>query len=137
MLRLFCFLLYCLAVLAGVTGLLAGGMPLVEYTVKRLAGNDFDAYLILSASDRFSAEVIVMLSLMLLILVHIGHAVAGGLYFKESEKNVAVKGERERPPDSPPKEPGHPTLPAGPAQTAADIDKTDEKLAPLIKKGKG
>ena len=137
MFRLFSFLLYGLAVLVGVAGLLVGGVPLVEYLVKRLAGDNLDAYLILSSYDRFSAEVMVILSLMLLILVQIGHALTGASHSQKSGKTAALQGRLEDPLRSPPIGPGRQS--PGPERTpsAAKPDQADEKLAPLLKQGKG
>jgi hypothetical protein len=136
MLRLASVLLYGLAVLVGVGGLLTGGVPLVEYAAKRLAGNNLDAYLILSASDRFYSEVTLVLSLMLLILVHIGYTLTRGSRARKSEKPEAIKERMEDGAGLPQPEPEKPRSRPGPAQAAAELDQADEKLAPLMKKGK-
>lgn len=132
MFRVFRFLLYCFAVFIGVAGLLEGGLPLLEYTIKRLEGNSFDAYSVLSSYDRFSSEVILILSLMLLIVVHVGHVLAGGLRFAKTEKPVRAQSAGSPPP--PQKETSSPLPPPGQSQAAAGIDQANEKLASLIKK---
>lgn len=66
------FLLYCLSLLVGLAGLVVGGCPVIEYVVQRLSGSynsDYDAL--------FRFTVIFLLSLILLILVHLGHRLAG------------------------------------------------------------
>ncbi len=134
MFRLFRFLLYCLAVLIGVAGLLEGGVPLLEYTYARLAGNDIDAYAVLSSYDRFSSEVILILSLMLLIVVHIGHVLAGGLRFSKTEKPASLRVQSAGSPQPPQKETSGPLPQPGQAPAAAGIDKANEKLESLVKK---
>ncbi len=136
MFRLFRLLLYCLAVFIGVAGLLEGGVPLLEYTYARLAGNDIDAYAVLSSYDRFSSEVILILSLMLLIVVHIGHVLAGGLRFTKTGKPVSLRAQSAGSPQSSQKDVSGPLSQPGPAQAAAGIDKANEKLESLVKKVK-
>jgi hypothetical protein len=131
------FLLYWLATLTGVAGLLDGGIPLLRYAAASLAGNKYEAYLVLSSYDRFSEEVILMLSLTLLILVHIGHVLAGGLRFTKLEKPVSLDarftGSRQ-----PPREEISDSLPKpGQTQEATEADKANEKLAQLVKKVTG
>jgi hypothetical protein len=125
-------LLYWLAVLAGVTGVLAEGISLFKNWMERLADPNY-SYL-LSAYDYFSAEVIFLLSLMLLIVVHIGHVVGGGFHLSGSRKPVSSG-----------KQPGDSPLSAGltsqspeplGAQAQADKETADEKLARLLKQGK-
>ncbi len=125
MFRLFRLLLYCLAVFIGVAGLLEGGVPLLKYTYERLAGNDIDAYAVLSTYDRFSSEVILILSLMLLIVVHIGHVLAGGLRFTKTEKPVSLRAQSA----------GLTSRSLKPPEAPAQTDKAtaDEKLARLLK----
>jgi hypothetical protein len=136
MLRLSRFLLYWLAVLVGVAGLLDGGIPLLKYAGERLAGNHYEAYLALSSYDRFSEEVIFMLSLMLLILFHLGHVLAGGLRFPKPEKPVSLQARFAgslRPAE---KEMSGSLPKPGQTQEAAGLDKANEKLAPLVRKAK-
>ena len=106
MYRLPRFLLYCFAIFIGVAGLLEGGWPLLQYAIERLEGKYFDAYALLSTYDRFSSEVILILSLMLLIVVHIGHVLAGGLRLAKPKKPVS--------PQAPQKENKWPTATARP-----------------------
>lgn len=136
MFRLFRFLLYCFAVFIGVDGLLEGGVPLLKYTYERLAGTDFDAYAVLNSYDRFSSEVILILSLMLLLVVHIGHVLAGGLRFTKTEKSVSLKAPSAGSPPPPQKEMSGPPPPPVQVPAAAGIDNVDEKLASLLKKAK-
>ena len=136
MFRLFRFLLYCLAVFIGVAGLLEGGLPLLRYTIKRLEGDYFDAYTVLSSYDRFSSEIILILSLMLLILVHIGHALAGGLRFTKPEKPASLQTRSAGSLRPPQKEMSDPLPKSGQTQAAAELDEANEKLAPLIKRAK-
>ena len=134
MFRLFRFLLYCLAVFIGVAGLLEGGLPLLQYTIERLEGKYFDAYELLGSYDRFCSEVILILSLMLLLVVHIGHVLAGGLRFTKTEKPVPLRAQSAGSPPPPQKETSSPLPPPGQSQAAAGIDQANEKLASLIKK---
>ena len=134
MFRIFSFLLYCLAVFIGVAGLLEGGLPLLQYTIERLEGKYFDAYAVLSSYDRFSSEVILILSLMLLLVVHIGHVLTRGLSFARPEKPVLSRKQQDESPLSaglisqslePPR-----------AQVPTDKESTDEKLGRLLKQRK-
>lgn len=135
MLRLPRFLLYCLAVFIGVAGLLEGGAPLLKYTYERLAGNDIDTYAVLNSYDRFSSEVILILSLMLLIVVHIGHVLAGGLRLSKTGKPASLRAQSAGSPQPPPKEATGGRLPqSGQAPAAPGIYQTNEKLASLIKR---
>jgi len=126
------FLLYWLALLAGVTGVLVEGISLLKNWVQRLEDPDY-SYL-LSAYDYFSAEVIFLLSLMLLIVVHIGHVVGGGLHISRSKKPVS-SGKQ---PDDPPLTAGSTSQSLEPPGTPAQADKetADEKLARLLKQKK-
>ncbi|MGO8838270.1 MAG: hypothetical protein ACLQAH_12705 [Limisphaerales bacterium] len=130
-LRLPRFLVYCLAVFTGVLGLLDGGIPLVKYAAERLASNNYEAYLVLSSYDRFSAEVIFILSLMLLILVHIGHAVGGGLHISNAREQVSSGRQQSGSPLSAGLTSQSLDPPGTPAQT--DKETADEKLARLLK----
>jgi hypothetical protein len=77
-----------------------------------------------------------MLSLMLLILVHIGHVLAGGLRFTKPEKPVSLDA-RFTGSLRPPQEEMNSSLPKpGQTQEATGLDKANEKLAPLVKKAK-
>jgi len=121
------FLIYWLAVLAGVTGVLVEGVSLVKNWMQQF--NPEYSYL-LSAYDFFSAEVIFLLSLMLLIVVHIGHVVGGGLHISKSKEPV-----------SPGKQRGDSSVSAGStsqsselpeAQKQTDQETADEKLTRLL-----
>ena len=125
------FLLYWLAVLAGITGVLVEGVSLVKNWMQQF--NPEYSYL-LSAYDFFSAEVIFLLSLMLLIVVHIGHVVGGGLNISKPKESI-----------SPGKQRGDSALSAGStapspelleAQAQTDKETADEKLARLLRQKK-
>ena len=133
MLRLIRFLLYCFAVFIGAAGLLDGGIPLLKYTVERLTGHSYEAYMELSVYDRFSSEIILILSLMLLILVHIGHVFAGGLRFPKSGQPDPLGMLPGGPRRLTPEELNRGSAAPKPAQTAAEIASTNEKLAHLVK----
>jgi len=124
------FLLYCLAVFVGLTGLLTGGLPLLEYAIKRLEGNGFDAYAVLDTYDRFYSEVILILSLMLLILVHIGHALAGGLRLAKPRQSVPTP-QTDVMPRKQPRDMTSSSV--EPGSMSADAASLDKKLAHLVK----
>jgi hypothetical protein len=67
------FLLYCLSALAGASGFLVGVGPLASYVYHNLAHTSFSY----SEDELFRSAVITLLSLALLILVHLGHRLAG------------------------------------------------------------
>jgi len=133
MLRLIRFLLYCFAVFIGMAGLLEGGIPLLKYTAERLAGHNYEAYMELSAYDRFSSEIIVILSLMLLLLVHIGHVFAGGLRWSKPGQpelpEMQSNGTRRLSSEGL----NQTTAAPKPAPAAAEAASTNEKLAHLVK----
>ena len=133
MFRLPRFLLYCFAIFIGVAGLLEGGLPLLQYTIKRLQGEYFDAYEVLSSYDRFSSEVILILSLMLLILVHIGHVLAGGLRLTKSGKSISSDVPSGGPPQKSPKESIPSPSVSEPVPASASVESANEKLAHLTK----
>ena len=126
------FLLYWLAVLAGVAGVLVEGISLLKNWKERLFDPDYSP--LLSSYDSFSAEVIFLLSLMLLILVHIGHVVGGGLHISRSRKPVSSGKE---PGDASPSAVlvSQPLEPLG-AQAQTDKETADEKLTRLLKQKK-
>ena len=69
----FRFLLYCLSTVAGVTGLIVGGLPVMKHVVDRLFSSSYS----IVYDELFRSAVIFFLSLILLVLVHIGHRLAG------------------------------------------------------------
>ncbi len=70
MTRCYCFVLFWLARVAGLIGLVAGGKSLVKYALARLKDPYFDSF---SYNDLvFSGGVIFLLSLLVLILVELG-----------------------------------------------------------------
>jgi len=83
--------------------------------------------------DRFSSEVIFILSLMLLIVVHIGHVLAGGLHFSKPGKGVLRETQPGSAPQVPPQEPGPPPTKPDLAPLAITEVSANEKLAYLVK----
>ena len=67
------FLLYCLSAIAGVCGFVVGGGPLFEYEYNSILGHSFTY----SVDELYRGAIILFLSLILLILVHLGHRLAG------------------------------------------------------------
>lgn len=130
--RVLRFLLYWLAVLAGVTGVLVEGVSLLKNWKERLFDPDYSP--LLSSYDFFSAEVIFLLSLVLLIAVHIGHVVGGGLHFSRSRKPAASGNQ---PGDAPPSadSASQSREPLG-ASAQTDKETADEKLTRLLKQKK-
>ena len=86
------FLLYCLSSVAGLVGLVVGGAPVIGYVVQRLSGSYSTNY-----DELFRYAVIFFLSLILLILVHLGHRLPGafdvGLPKKPEAPDLAKKPE--------------------------------------------
>jgi hypothetical protein len=123
--RVLVFLLYGLAVLTGVAGLIIGGVPLVNYTLMRWRDPTYDYY---SNYGMVSTAVnIVILSLLLLIFVHISHVMR--CRFQSNPKKPMLSSKQQ----------------TGSSQSAKSILKTvetpkeqpaeetpDEKLARLI-----
>jgi hypothetical protein len=89
----FRFLLYCLSSVAGVVGLFVGGAPMIGFIMQRLSGT----YSTEHYDEFFRFAVIFLLSLILLILVHLGHRLAGafdvGLTKKPEASDLAKKPE--------------------------------------------
>jgi len=125
MLKIFIFMLYFLAVLTGVAGLIAGGVPLVNYALERWRDPEFDYYsnfgLVSTAGN------IITLSLMLLIFVHVSYVIQRGFRATpkkpESPGRLQLNSSLSPDPISPPVEPQK-------KQPAAETP--DEKLARLI-----
>ena len=89
----FRFLLYCVSVVVGVFGLVNGGCPVIAYFWENglfPRGEVFDN------NQLFHNIVIFFLSLILLILIHIGHRVAGAF-----DVNSPKKSEVAEPPKNP------------------------------------
>ena len=80
----FRFLLYCLSSVAGVVGLVVGGAPVIGYVVQRLSGSYTTNY-----DELFRCAVIFFLSLILLILVHLGYRLAGAFDVSLTKKPKA------------------------------------------------
>jgi hypothetical protein len=89
----FRFLLYCLSAIAGICGFVVGGSPLFEYEYNSLLGHSFTY----SVDELYRGAIILFLSLILLILVHLGHRLAGafsvGLPKKPEASDLAKKSE--------------------------------------------
>ena len=88
----FRFLLYCLSSVAGIVGLVIGGAPVIDYIWQRLTGSYTT-----DAEQLFRDAVIFLLSLILLILVHLGYRLAGAFHIgvpkKPAAEDVAKKSE--------------------------------------------
>lgn len=125
-------LLYWLAVLAGVTGVLVEGISLLKSWKERLFDPDYS--LLLSSYDFFSAEVIFLLSLMLLVVVHIGHVIGGGFHISRSKKPVSP-GKQQGDSPSTTGLNSQSSEPLG-AQAQTDKETADEKLTRLLKQKK-
>jgi hypothetical protein len=82
----FRFLLYCLSSVAGVVGSVVGGCPVISYVFLRLFGFSYSVVY----EELFHSAVIFFLSLILLILVHIGHRLVGA-FSMSMPKKPAVK----------------------------------------------
>jgi len=118
------FLLYWFATLAGLTGVVVGVVSLFENWKKRSFDSDYA--LLSSSSDYFASAVVLLLSLTLLILVHIGHVLAGGLHLANRDRAAG-----------PPEAKAGPTLPTVSKKSHSPpppVDpSTNEKLAHLLK----
>jgi hypothetical protein len=82
----FRFLLYCVSAVVGVFGLINGGCPVIAYFWENglfPRGDIFDN------NQLFQNMVIFFLSLILLILIHIGHRVAGAFDVSSPKKPEA------------------------------------------------
>ena len=84
----FRFLLYCVSVVAGIVGLIDGGCPVIAYIWKYKL---FPRSGVLNDDELFRNTVIFFLSLILLILVHIGHRIVGAFDISSSKKASAPK----------------------------------------------
>lgn len=125
MLRVFVFLLYGLAVLAGVAGLFAGGVPLVNYALARWRSPAFDYYSnfgLVSTAGSF-----IILSLILLIFVHVSYVIQSR--FRASLKEPAPFN-KQRDDSSPPA--NSISQPVGTSKGPPAEETPDEKLARLI-----
>ena len=84
------FLLYCLSAFAGIWGFFVGGGPLFRYEYNTLFHHSFTY----SVDELYRGAIILFLSLILLILVHLGHRLAGAFSLGSPKK-----AEPETPPD--------------------------------------
>ena len=118
-------LLYWFATLAGTAGVVVGVRSLFENWKRQ--SFDADYALLSSSSDFFSAAVILLLSLVLLILIHLGHVLAGGLRLTKRDKATVPPGTQtgSTPPTASKK--------SDAAQLPPDVPPSNEKLAHLLK----
>jgi len=130
MIKLVRILLYWLARVAGVIGLVAGGKSLGKYALARLNDPYFDSF---SYNDLvFSGGVIFLLSLLVLIFADVGHSLnsrTGGAGHSGSPSQPFL-------PPAKPAEAG--PLPRPAPATDPDVERAsaDEKLARLLKRKK-
>ncbi len=94
MLKASVFLLYCLGVLTGVAGLIAGGIPLATYVLARWRNPSVDYELNFDFISK--ALNVFMLSIILLIFVHTSHVIY--CRFRRNSKKPVSSGGRK--PDS-------------------------------------
>jgi len=125
MLKTSVFLLYWLAILTGVAGLVAGGVPLLKYALARWRDPDFDYYSNFGMVS--TAGNLVILSLMLLIFVHISYVIRGG--FQPSLKKPVSSG-KQQPDSSRPATSNSQPVETSKEQPAEETP--DERLARLI-----
>ncbi len=123
MAKIYRFVLFWLARLAGIIGLLAGGKSLGKYAVARFKDPYFDSF---SYNDLvFSGGVIFLLSLLVLIFVEVarngGRSVEAGVVTPTEAKPMRK--------ESPVVAPG--ALPV--AEPVETVESPDEKLARLVK----
>ena len=86
----FRFLLYCLSSVAGVVGVFVGGVPVVDYVWRRSFAMSYSV----ESDQLFRETVVFFLSLILLILVHLGHRLAGAFDTRLPKRPAA-----QEPPD--------------------------------------
>ena len=87
----FRFLLYCLSSVAGIVGLVVGGAPVIGHVVDRLFARSYSV----NYDELFRSAVIFLLSLILLILVHLGHRLAGAFSVSLPKKPEASDSARK------------------------------------------
>jgi len=85
------FLFYCLSLVAGIVGLALGGAPVISHAVDRLLGRSYS----IVYDEFFRHAVIFFLSLILLILVHLGHRLAGAFDLSLPKKPEAPEAARK------------------------------------------
>lgn len=125
MLRAVAFLLYSVAILTGVAGLIAGGIPLATYILARWRNPSVDYELNFDFISK--ALNVFMLSIILLIFVHVSHVIRSR--FRNNPQKTVSSGKPQ--PDSSPQAKSIPQ-PAE-AQKKQPVEETpDEKLARLI-----
>jgi len=123
-------LLYGLAVLSGVAGLLIGGLPLAQFARERLHTDD-------SARDYYDTtylhapEIIFLLSLILLVCVCIALALEKGISPAEPTRSEAT----EKPPEPQRKEAAVTSI-SGENAPPPSKETADEKLSRLLNREK-
>ena len=123
--RALVFLLYGLAILTGVTGLFAGGVPLATYIMLRLRNPavDYESYF-----DFISKALgIFMLSIILLIFVHVSYVIRSRFHPKPK---TPVSFDKQQPDASMLVK--STSQPAGNPKERSAEETSDEKLARLI-----
>jgi len=111
---------------------LVEGISLLKNWMERLFEPDYSP--LLNSYDFFSAEVIFLLSLTLLIVVHIGHVVGGGFHISRTEKpNSSAKPQDDSPLSAGLISPSPEHLGT---QAQTDRATADERLESLVKKSK-
>jgi len=123
-------LLYCLALLGGITGLVVGGKLLGKYVLARLNDPYFDSF---SYNDLvFSGGVIFILSLILLIFADIG-LMLGKKFGPAKNADAAPKPAGVSPKTA---ASSSPSAPLPDVESEADQESADEKLARLLQQKK-
>lgn len=86
------FLLYCLATIAGATGLWIGGLPVFKHAIERVSGSYSVNY-----GELFRFPTIFLLSLILLVLVHIGYRLAGAFHLPPTKRPISDSSKEKSP----------------------------------------
>ncbi len=87
----FRFLFYCLSSVAGIVGLVTGGVPVLAHVADRLLGRSYSVV----HDEFFRYTVIFFLSLILLILVHLAHRLAGAFDLSLPKKPEASESAKD------------------------------------------
>jgi len=119
------FLLYGLAVLTGVAGLFAGGVPLVNYALAHWHNPAFDYYSNFGMIS--TAGNLIILSLILLIFVHVSHVIKRGFRANPPKPDSSGKQRHASPLPA-----NSISQPAGTAEPMPAKETPDEKLGRLI-----
>ena len=114
--------LYSLATLAGLAGLVAGGVPLISYAWERWHNPDYGYYANLPLLS--TAENTLLISFLLLILIHVSRVVC-----RQAENASTAKPATMHP--APPC--GETSPPPLPTPSAPPTETADDKLSRLLK----